>query len=458
MGIFKVFGTILKIYIFVRYCVNLFYKSKLSQINKEIMEIISSHSDKEYDTISFRLDFINGLLNGKQINRLVDIDERKIKNYKYSSVKDIREILDKENYDFIKVMRQIGGKLKYIKSGTTGHTFKGSIMLRDRSCVNFGVKVVAYPRKSYGNINDPKRPENAELMIITLLSQFVKNGLTPHIVLPISTFNTKIHVFTGLIEEGLIVPSKNDKKKYEKYQEFVEKYKKNYYHSNVSVLMSEWANEGDLLDFIKRRNLCLELKLWRAIFFQIISTLAVIQSKYPSFRHNDLKANNVLMQKIGNRGTHFSYKINNRQFIYPSVGYQIKIWDFDFACIPGIADNFKVSAKWTNRINVKPEQNKYYDVHFFFCTLIGFFPQLMTTNKTVHPEVTQFISRIIPKKYRRRTYIRDKKFQKNDYVTERGRILVNDEYITPFNILQKDPFFREYRELAEIVKNKNSYN
>ena len=35
--------------------------------------------------------------------------------------------------------------------------------------------------------------------------------------------------------------------------EFVEKYKKNEYHSEVSVLISEWANKGDLLDFIRKK-------------------------------------------------------------------------------------------------------------------------------------------------------------------------------------------------------------
>ena len=38
-----------------------------------------------------------------------------------------------------------------------------------------------------------KRPENAELLMLRLLSQFVKNKQTPHIVLPITTFNTSIN-------------------------------------------------------------------------------------------------------------------------------------------------------------------------------------------------------------------------------------------------------------------------
>lgn len=53
-----------------------------------------------------------------------------------------------------------------------------------------------------------KRPENAELMMIKLLSQFVRKSETPHIVLPIATFNTSIKPFLSLAKSNL-VESKN---------------------------------------------------------------------------------------------------------------------------------------------------------------------------------------------------------------------------------------------------------
>ena len=48
----------------------------------------------------------------------------------------------------------------------------------------------------------------------------------------------------------------------------------------------------------------------------------------------------------------FKYLINGKEYIIPNIGVQIKLWDFDFACIPGIIENQKVDAKWTNKINV----------------------------------------------------------------------------------------------------------
>ena len=50
--------------------------------------------------------------------------------------------------------------------------------------------VLFYPKKeNYGDLYNINRPENAELLIIQLLAQFVKIKQTPHIVLPITTFN-----------------------------------------------------------------------------------------------------------------------------------------------------------------------------------------------------------------------------------------------------------------------------
>ena len=39
-------------------------------------------------------------------------------------------------------------------------------------------------------------------------------------------------------------------------------------------------------------------------------------------------------------------------FIIPDIDIQIKIWDFDFACIDGIIENNKVNSDWTKKINI----------------------------------------------------------------------------------------------------------
>ena len=383
---------------------------------------------KKYEPIPLRLSRINEMSDNNYISSMIDnckIDEKDCLTTK----EDIRELIPKKYLDFNKVITKLGGKLLYIKSGSTGHTFKG-VHLKNKNKPNYGVKVVAYPKKQhYGGMYTTNRPENAELLMIQLLSQFVKTKQTPHVVLPITTFNTSIKTFTNLAKDDIV-----DNKKYD---QFVKRYKKGEYYDKASILISEWANNGDLLDYLRKNYQSLGLKEWRVIIFQILSVLAIIHAKYPSFRHNDMKANNILVHSINksNDNNKFMYKINGQKYIIPNIGIQVKLWDFDFACIPGIVDNSKVEAEWTDKINVKPIQHRYYDIHYFFNTLTkkGFFPEFWT-DENISEKVKSFVKRILPEKY-----------VKGKNVTDRGRLLSNDEYLTPDYILKNDPFFNLMR-------------
>jgi len=164
--------------------------------------------------------------------------------------------------------------------------------------------------------------------------------------------------------------------------------------------------------------------------------LAIIQSKYPSFRHNDLKANNLLVNLIDQSNKKYKYCINGQSYIVPNIGFQIKLWDFDFACIPGIVNNSKVDAEWTSKINISPTQNRYYDVHYFFNTLTrkGFFGEFWTEPE-IPDKVKEFVKRIVPDK-----------FVSGKFTSEKGRILINDEFLTPEEILKNDVFFKVMRD------------
>jgi len=387
---------------------------------------------KKYNFISDRLNTIDGLLSTSHIDAIIDFkntEEEDILN-KYFKSDDIRELMPKKFLDFNTAINKLGGKLLYIKSGSTGHTFKGVYPPEEKIKQPYAVKIVAYPKKeNYGDMYNVKRPENAELLMIKLLSQFVIKKQTPHIVLPITTFNTSLKPFLGL--------SKNDFINNKRYDQFLKRCEKGEYYQNVSVLISEWANAGDLLDYIRNNYKTFKIKHWRTIFFQFLSVLAIIQAKYPGFRHNDLKANNLLVNEISISSTDnkYCYKINKQMYNVPNIGFQIKLWDFDFACIPGIVDNAKVDAEWTDRINIKPEQNRYYDVHYFFNTLTkkGFFHEFWTEPE-IPEKVREFVNRIVPDKYK-----------EGDLVSEKGRILVNDEYLIPDEIIKNDPFFKVWR-------------
>jgi hypothetical protein len=398
-------------------------------------ETLNRHKIK--DSIVYRINEIKDLLKDKELEPLVDFDRTDTEYYSGNDkkYKSIKKMINKKEFDFTHLMKNIGCKLEYKKSGTTGHTFRGFLSDDDGRQMEFAVKICAYPKRDhYGSINNTKRPENAEILMLRLLSYFLVRQLTPHIILPIGTFNTDIKTFISLIDQGYIDKDNT------RYLKFVENYEKGEYYPDVSVLICEWANRGDLLEFIKKRFEKFTPKHWKVFFFQIISVLAVIQEKFPAFRHNDLKANNILVHKIDRNDVNFHYHICYKHYVVPNIGYQIKICDFDFACIPSIVDNKKVMADWTKKINVTPEQNRYYDVHYFFNTLIkkGFFPQFMTS-EYVPQDAKDFVNRVVPDK-----------FKEGELVYEKGRIKDNFEYLIPIDILEKDEYFDEFR----VVKRK----
>ncbi|AYV84759.1 MAG: serine/threonine protein kinase [Hyperionvirus sp.] len=435
-------------------------------MSENSLHTLKSSQEREKDTIGFRIQFVQELLKDKELKPLVDFDCCETEHFKFgkhdedesefdgmdAGTNDTRYLLHKRVYDFNNIINQLGGKLYYIKSGTTGHTFKGVIETKDSEPFTYAVKVVAYPKKSkYRKIYDSERPENAEIMMIRLLSYFIVNKQTPHIILPIATFNTSIKPFLTLLQEEVV--DQTDKR----YMEFLENYKEGIFYDEVSILISEWANRGDLLDYIRKNYRKFQLIHWKVFFFQIISTLAVIQSKFPAFRHNDLKANNILVHKISRDKPKFTYRVLRKNYSVPNIGYSIKLWDFDFACIPGIVNNIKVSLEWTKPINVTPDKNCYYDLHYFFNTLAytGFFPKFMNSD-VIPQEVKAFVQRIVPLKYRTVHCLHVQKDQPKapitcdcrKYVHERGRLLVTEEYTTPAAALN-DQFF------AEFVKTKH---
>jgi hypothetical protein len=445
-------------------------KSLTKNSLESLIALRSDDQGKKKDSIPFRMKFIQELLRGKTLKPLIDFDRDDTEYFKHGTCidnenmtefeddtgsNDTRHTLHKRVDNFYNIITELGGKLHYIKSGTTGHTFKAVIQCDPNNpddVFEYAVKVVAYPKKSkYGKIYDSSRPENAEIMMLRLLSYFIVHKQTPHIVLPIATFNTDIKPFLCLLEDNVV--DEDDKK----YLSFLTKYKEGEFHDQVSILLNEWANRGDLLDYIRKNFKRIKLIHWKVFFFQIISTMAVIQSKFPAFRHNDLKANNILLHKISRNKPRFTYTVLRKKYIIPNLGYSVKLWDFDFSCIPDVIHNIKVDLPWTKPINVQPIKHQYYDIHYFFNTLAfaGFFPRFMSSNY-IHDDVKEFVKRVIPAKYRSKLCThklppstKNEKEEQcpicHNMVHSKGRLLVNDEYTTPAKLLS-DPFFEEFVE------------
>lgn len=404
----------------------------------------NNNYNQNTNTIEARIFNIKNLIGNAQlepINPLKTMDSNLETEFfegpKENKSMDTRTILGKKTLDFYKIINRLNSKLIYIKSGAYGNTFKGIVTDdNDEEIMSFAVKVVAFPKKNgYGSIHNATRPENSEICMLKLLSYFVIKSQTPHLILPIATFNTSIKPFLTLQDDDIV--SKDNKK----YSEFISNYNDGQYYENVSVIISEWANRGDLSMFLKQHYRKLKLIHWQCIFFQLISTLAIIQTKYPTFRHNDLKANNILISKVDACNKLLLYKVSNKEYVLPAIGYGIYLWDFDFACIPGVVENSKVYQDWTQKINITSRKNRYYDIHYFFCTLIykGFLPEIMEESN-VPIEVKKFIEWIVPPEYRPGHHL--------NKVNKRCRLLVDDELYKPIDILDNE-FFSPFQNYSK---------
>ena len=374
--------------------------------------------------IESRIEFVRDILHGKTLRSMVDFDDASTE-----SMNDMR--LNKKIIDARNLFMSMNVKLRYLKSGTTGHTFKA--ISKDGSGREFAVKVCAYPKDNYGAMNNLRRPENAELRMLKLLSNFVIRRGTPHFVLPIGTFNTSITNFIRVPKNVIDI----DDPRNEMYRIFVERYHDNEFEDFVSVLISEWCNGGDLLDYVRHNYRTMTLRTWKVIFFQILFTLTVIHDQYPSFRHNDLKANNVLIELTDIEGPDkaFRYHMDDVCFTIPNENIQTKIWDFDFACIGGLIENNKVNSRWTKKLNITRDRNMYYDMHYFFSTLSSerFFKHFRDGGAP--PEIVEFVDRIVPE------YLSIG----SPNVNRKGRLLYDIEYTTPYRVIMTDPLFKKYR-------------
>ena len=156
-----------------------------------------------------KLEVINPL---KSLDQNLDTEFYEGPKEKDNKSLDTRTVLGKKNLDFYNIINRLNSKLIYIKSGAYGNTFKG-IVLDDNNneIMSYAVKMVAYPKKSgYGSMYNITRPENAEICMLKLLSYFVMRCHTPHLILPICTFNTSIKPFLSLQDDDIV--SKDNQK------------------------------------------------------------------------------------------------------------------------------------------------------------------------------------------------------------------------------------------------------
>jgi hypothetical protein len=149
-----------------------------------------------------------------------------------------------------------------------------------------------------------------------------------------------------------------------------------YSHTSHTIIM-EYA-DGDLSTIIYNIK---DNELIKNIYFQIIVGILVMQ-KVLFINHIDLHLKNIFYKKINQNIKYFEYKINNKSFYLPNLGFLIMIADFG------------ISEKLSNEEIISDTNNDYYD--FFSLILI----QNIYTTFYIQRQQPEIINEILRELYK----------------------------------------------------------
>lgn len=395
-------------------------------LNNNIVMIIN-----DQETINKRKEYIMDILNGK---------------YKISNILSYPLKLD-ETYGRTNAPSNILNVLSKSRQLTSGIGIYGIPfqMILNENDKKFVMKLIPYQKRiNKDKYNEYMNPENIEIEIINALSLLVYNKITPHIILPIFSFISSDKRLTKYVDSL----SNQD-----------------YDKTKVQGLLAEWADLGDLDGFMKTfykmQKDEIETKL-KVLLFQLTSMFYAIQTFYKGFRHNDCHAKNVLVKSTGNnKDKYYYYLYENRYYRIPDVGFQVMLWDFDFASLDGAIINKKVNSfKQSNQtsLNINDEVNDLFDIHLLMNTLYNDISTLLNkidTSMSI-PVFESFINSVIPRILRgpENIFVTSYRLRKN-----MERILKNciNDRINRTIIECKTIQPNEYSQLQLINQRKNNH-
>jgi hypothetical protein len=234
-----------------------------------------------------------------------------------------------------------------------------------------------------GQESNPNNSVNVDKIIAYLLSDLVIHKKTRNILVNVNNFdvNTK----------DLLL--------------FLKKYKDIKVSGTLSITIREHFYK--LVTFREHIEAEPTLENMKDSIFQVLNTINVIQSMYPTFRHNKLDVDTVLVYKTNEKSV--NYKIDEKSYPFTSVG-EVKITNFlesnmqDYIDNDGIDENMKTP-------------NKFYDIDTFLNSLLSF---------KLPKEISEFVERNHEKGINTRDILLDdelfqeKKETKQEQVQEGG--------------------------------------
>jgi hypothetical protein len=230
---------------------------------------------------------------------------------------------------------------------------------------------------------DANDPSNIEMRALLLCRDLVLTGACPHIALLYRYFvapdlmrlehplTNRRRLLSPLRQHLLCAPPE--------------------IRREVMVLTVEFASHGSVRYW--RAEHARSEEEWRVVLFQVVYTLAVLQHRFPGFRHNDLHQANVLLDRIANRPSRFfGYSIFGLRFWLPARGVSVRLFDFDWTFAPGILENGKARSATTRQMRMDEPCDRF-DLHRFLNHV------LQSTRGALPNAIADMIRRVYPAEF-----------------------------------------------------------
>lgn len=301
--------------------------------------------------------------------------------------------------DKIVFEQNINNKLIFKRTSVTGYP-----------CM---IRIFPYSTKNI-NYNDLSREELIDMKLNYILSGLAINDVHKYILFPIMNFDVTL----------------NDIKN----KDVVDKLKKSYGNINADSVFCVQVFEHyfklkTLTEYLTENHNKFTKLHWQVLIFQILYALYKIQKNHPSFRHNNLDLNSIYVYVKNETHETKQFKIENKIFDVPNMGFEIKITNFYKSYIENLTNDNK------------SKDNQFYDVYSILTALSLF----MNKYNIKEYGLQSFIDEVIPDKIKSNNIKLDEDYY-FQYITNISNPLI---------ILTKNNFFIDLINKMKSTKSNN---
>jgi hypothetical protein len=284
---------------------------------------------EKYNDINFLSTLLFDVLYNKKMNRKLNIEDVKLSDIKMENIKKMYKDTELRN-----LLNNIFNRdITYETKEFNKYIFK----VND---IDHNVDIVL---KTVDNPDELHNSDNMNKIITYLLSGLVINKKTKHILMNILNVDVNTHDIKKYID------------KYTDNEDVILNLIKK--DTQISVEIREHFFKLDnLYNLFNDNSFEYTNNDIRVIIFQVLYTLAVIQDRYPTFKHNNLDLKNIYCYLKEKTDSYYEYIIDDIKFNIPNIGLDIKITNFDDSIIVNKLDNESIidSLKLEdNDINLK---------------------------------------------------------------------------------------------------------